>query len=202
MTTWINCNLSSQVKHENIYSRNVTQRGTSLLLPSHGGSLFAVPGPVKYSWQGPFVTLGRERMHLASARSGLSGSTSPALAWQTARLEKNSSCQACFSCAVVCTAPMVMLLNGPLAIVATVSCSTRIPTICLHLMKLVPWESEQLGFTLGTSLSTHRCFQVKTALHPLQKAGSCGFEFTPPLMDSSCTSVRTSTCGTDLRYIH
>lgn len=116
--------------------------------------------------------------------------------------EKIARVRLCFSCAVLCTAPTVMLLNGPLAIVATVSCSTKIPKICLHLMKLVPWESEQLGFTLGTSLSTHRCFQVKTALHPLQKAGSWGFEFTPPLMDSSCTSVRTSTCGTDLRYIH
>lgn len=78
-------------------------------------------------------------------------------------MKKTARVRLCFSCcAALCTAPMVMLLNGPLAVVATVNCSTRIPKICLHLVKLVPWESEQLGFTLGTSLSQHMAASKRT----------------------------------------
>lgn len=188
MTTWINCNLTFHVKRENVPETLHRERHEPSP-PLRGGSLFATPGPVKYSWQGILLPV-----YQSGQREDAPGLNA---FWANRQYFPSlcmTNCQAgkkwliirfLFSCcAILCTASMVTLLNGPLVSVTTDSCYTKIPKSCLHLMKLVPWESEATRFhTSNSTPSTHHCFQANTALQPLQKAGFSGYELTLPLLD-------------------
>lgn len=107
------------------------------------------------------------------------------------------------SYAILCTASMVTSLNGPVVIVATDSCYTRVPKGCLHLMKLVPWRQRQRDFTLATSLPQRTAAFKRTQLCILcRKQAPVGLSSLFPYRTFSCTSVRKSSCRPDLCYIH